>query len=43
VDGGGNWAGGLIMILLGVAIMGRLLHGGAGNSSLVLWAQKKGA
>jgi hypothetical protein len=43
VDSGGNWAGGLIMILLGVAIMGRLLHGGAGNSSLVLWAQKKGA
>ncbi len=40
--GGGNWAGGIVLILLGLAILGRLLHGGAGSSSLVTWAQRKG-
>lgn len=43
MGGGGNWAGGVVMILLGLAILGRLLHGGVGNSSLVKWAQQKGA
>jgi hypothetical protein len=40
---GGSWAGGVVLILLGLAILGRLLHGGAGGSSLVLWAQRMGA
>jgi hypothetical protein len=38
-----NWAGGVVMILLGLAILGRLFHGKVGHSSLVEWAQKKGA
>jgi hypothetical protein len=40
---GGNWAGGLLLILLGLAILGRLLHGGAGSSSLIKTVRRFGA
>jgi hypothetical protein len=42
MGGDGNWAGGIVLILLGLAIMGRLLHGDVGASSLVAWAKKMG-
>jgi hypothetical protein len=43
MGGGGNWAGGVVMILLGLAILGRLLHGGAGSSSLIATVRGWGA
>jgi hypothetical protein len=43
MGGGGNWAGGVILILLGLAILGRLLHGGAGSSGLIATARRLGA